>query len=378
MLKFKFLGELKIECDGKDMSGALSSKAMALLAILTVSKEKQMTRSELINYLWPDSDPSAAKYNLRYNLWQIKKLAEPDSDGNPFLIITKEQCRINSSFEAESDLGCILAADIKQCDSLPQLEFIYSRFTGDFFENYYFRGCEELEELIIMQRYSLENIKLRLLKKLIQLYYETGEAEKCLSALRDCEDLDPYDENNAKIRIRLLMEQGCYAEGRSYYQRFYKKLARDIGVEPSEELKRLMGESRGLRENGEKEGLLREISVSASGISSAEGYLMADIIRALWEKRFFHREKRRGFEEFLTERQREDLSFIQPLLGSADGYVPMARVADAFIRLISGICGSGVSLSIHVSGKMDSLSAEVLELLEKKLGEQNMLSVVEE
>lgn len=368
MLKLKFLGELKIECDGKDLTGAVSSKAMALLAILTVQKGRQMTRRELINYLWPDSEPAAARYNLRYNLWQIKKLAAPDKDGNPFLIITKEQCRINDKFEAESDISCILSADINQCDGLSQLESVYSLFTGDFFENCYFPGCEELEELIIMQRYSLEHIKLRLLKKLIRLYYESGETEKCLKALRDCEELDPYDENNAEIRIRLLMEQGRYAESLSYYQRFYKKLARDIGVEPSEELKQLMGKA-GSFGNRREEGL-QEIAVSVFAISAAEGYLMADIIRALLEHKAFSGNRERPFEAFLTERQREDLAFIQPLLGNASVCVPMARVADAFIRLVSSICGSGVSLSISVSGKMDALSAEVLQLLKKKLGDR--------
>lgn len=369
MLKLKFLGELKIECDGKDLTGAVSSKAMALLAILTVQKGRQMTRRELINYLWPDSEPAAARYNLRYNLWQIKKLAAPDKDGNPFLIITKEQCRINDKFKAESDIGSILSADINQCDGLSQLESVYSLFTGDFFENCYFPGCEELEELIIMQRYSLEHIKLRLLKKLIRLYYESGEAEKCLKALRDCEELDPYDENNAEIRIRLLMEQGSYAESLSYYQRFYKKLARDIGVEPSEELKQLMGKDGSFGNRREEDGL-QEVAVSVFAISAAEGYLMADIIRALLEHKAFSGDRERPFEAFLTERQQEDLAFIQPLLGNATGCVPMARVADAFIRLISGICGSGVSLSISVSGKMDALSAEVLQLLKKKLGDR--------
>lgn len=97
---------------------------------------------------------------------------------------------------------------------------------------------------------------------------------------------------------------------------------------------------------------------------------MADIIRALLEHKAFSGDRARPFEAFLTERQQEDLAFIQPLLGNATGCVPMARVADAFIRLISGICGSGVSLSISVSGKKDSLSSEVLQLLKHKLGER--------
>lgn len=142
MLKLKFLGELKIECDGKDLTGAVSSKAMALLAILTVQKGRQMTRRELINYLWPDSEPAAARYNLRYNLWQIKKLAAPDKDGNSFLIITKEQCRINDKFEAESDIARILSADINQCDGLSQLESVYSLFTGDFLKTAIFRDVK--------------------------------------------------------------------------------------------------------------------------------------------------------------------------------------------------------------------------------------------
>lgn len=32
-----------------------------------------MRRSDIISYLWSESSDDAAKYNLRFNLWQIKK-----------------------------------------------------------------------------------------------------------------------------------------------------------------------------------------------------------------------------------------------------------------------------------------------------------------
>ncbi len=58
----------------------------------------------------------------------------------------------------------IIEADVENHD-IGRLEELRCMFRGDFFENRYFSDLEEFEELMIMQRYILENKRQVILKK---------------------------------------------------------------------------------------------------------------------------------------------------------------------------------------------------------------------
>ena len=98
MLELFFLGNLKILYRGKDITTQLGSKACALIFLLMESKGKGLSREKIIAYLWPDSKEEAARYNLRYNLWEIKKIIKEDADGNLFLLSDNNTCKINENY----------------------------------------------------------------------------------------------------------------------------------------------------------------------------------------------------------------------------------------------------------------------------------------
>lgn len=73
-LKIKLFGNVTLTLNGTDITAKLSSKSIAIICILMLQKDMRISRQELINYLWPNSSEDAAKYNLRYNMWQQKRL----------------------------------------------------------------------------------------------------------------------------------------------------------------------------------------------------------------------------------------------------------------------------------------------------------------
>ena len=73
MLYITFMGGPRFLLDGADVSDQISSKAAAIIALVLMKETRQMRRSDIISYLWSESSDDAAKYNLRFNLWQIKK-----------------------------------------------------------------------------------------------------------------------------------------------------------------------------------------------------------------------------------------------------------------------------------------------------------------
>ena len=55
MLDIKFLGKVKIEYDGIDITDKFGAKTKALLSLLILNKDKSLNREKIISYLWPDS-----------------------------------------------------------------------------------------------------------------------------------------------------------------------------------------------------------------------------------------------------------------------------------------------------------------------------------
>ena len=365
MLELNFLGKVRIKLDDQDISSKVSSKSAALMAVLLLQKHKKIDRDRLAGYLWPESAEDAAKYNLRYNLWQLKKLLYSAVQEESFLIVTKTTCQVNERFLYRCDLCEALRIDIAAEDDVTKLEYVRQITQEDFFRGQYFAGCDELEELIIMQRYCLENKRLALLKKLVEIYGEKGQDALCLSALQDLEEIDPYDEGAAERRIGILIEQGNYNEAVRYYQNFYNKLAVDIGVQPSDALKKLIG---GI---GKREASRSVVRIETCCLQSVDCFWMSDVLKQMME------EGSLCFSDYLSAEMLSDLSHIQRRLGRPSVPPSLAVVADAFMDLIKGITDGGnrLEIAVHDLNSMDAVSRDVLQLLKRTCGE--MLAIIE-
>ncbi|MEL7654373.1 MAG: hypothetical protein AAGU75_00535, partial [Bacillota bacterium] len=95
MLTINMLGKGAVFYDEECISDKLSSKLVALICLLVLNRNRNMSKEKLITYLWPDSNDEAAKSNLRFNLWTIKRIIPQTDDGEDFIISGKDYCRIN-------------------------------------------------------------------------------------------------------------------------------------------------------------------------------------------------------------------------------------------------------------------------------------------
>ena len=103
MLTINMLGKCAIFYDGECISEKLSSKLVALICLLVLNKNRNMSKEKIISYLWPDSNDEAAKSNLRFNLWSIKRMIPQSCDGEDFILSGKDFCRINEKYPYSCD-----------------------------------------------------------------------------------------------------------------------------------------------------------------------------------------------------------------------------------------------------------------------------------
>ncbi|MFA7661530.1 MAG: hypothetical protein WCX59_01815 [Anaerovoracaceae bacterium] len=79
MLSINMLGEVNITYKGEKIVDSLSNKTVAMICLLVLNRDKNVSKEKIASYFWPDSNEEAARYNVRYNLWTIGKLIPKDA-----------------------------------------------------------------------------------------------------------------------------------------------------------------------------------------------------------------------------------------------------------------------------------------------------------
>lgn len=236
MLELFFLGNLKIIYRGKDITTQLGSKACALIFLLMESKGKGLSREKIIAYLWPDSKEEAARYNLRYNLWEIKKIIKEDAEGNLFLLSDNSACKINELYGYRCDFLEAECFDRRKQYTMAELLQFRSLLGGELYEGAYFKGCEELNSLILYRRIEFEKLKVQVMESMAELLAEEGNYEGEIDVLQEILKVDPYNEEIAGLVMEAYCRIGKRAEAVNFYRTFSNTLAFSINIAPGEAL----------------------------------------------------------------------------------------------------------------------------------------------
>ena len=238
MLDINFLGKVKIEYNGVDITDKFGAKTKALLSLLILNKDKPLNREKIILYLWPDSTEDSGKFNLRFNLWQLRNIIGSDERGNKFLHTGRSHCGINENYNYNCDVTDIKAFNLKENVSIKKLEELRKKFSGEFFEGFYFKKCNDFNENIILERSYFEEQKIKILLKLVSLYEVEENFEKCSEILKELINIEPYDEEIALRILEIYEKNGKRSLAILFYDDFKKKFMTFLGISPCEELEK--------------------------------------------------------------------------------------------------------------------------------------------
>ena len=235
MLKIDLYGDINIKFNDCDITQQLSKKSIGIIAYLLCAPAQQASKESLKDLFWIDAGEKAA-YNLRFNLWNIKKCI-PEVDGESFILSSAGGCRINPNYPYNvSDIDKIIDSDEE--DYLELLENISNTSSGlIFLEHFYLKDCDNFNDWVVLERNNKERQLLTGLSR-AEEYFEENESYKMASNILEIIiALSPFEDEYRIRMMKLYAKQGKYVELVKEYKSYNKWLKKEMGIGPSRKLR---------------------------------------------------------------------------------------------------------------------------------------------
>ncbi len=230
-IQLSFLGPAHFSRAGQPIE-LTSAKAVALLGYLAVTGTPQ-TREHLVDLLWPESHPDAARQNLRNRLWTIRKAFAEDvllNEGNRLVLgegLTIDVALLEAATEPDAGL------------SLEAMRNAAALWRGPLLDGLNLLDAPDFEIWLTTERERLGQQYLRLLERLVARHRAAGEWAEMVGVARQALAYD----NLQEPMVRALMEGharlGERTDALRQYDLLQSLLHQELGVEPLPETKTL-------------------------------------------------------------------------------------------------------------------------------------------
>jgi DNA-binding SARP family transcriptional activator len=237
---------MSVSCGNKRFEDKLSHKSLAILSLLVSSPDMRIRKSRLTALLWPDSDPFAAKSNLRFNLWSIRKII-CDGHEKEFITADREYVWIDPEYPVASDILAVKHFDSGSDGDIDDLNILRQAFRGEFMEGFYLSDCDEYADMILMERMSCQNIRIDILETIYDRYLHAKDVRGAIRAMGESLIIDPFNETFAARVIRHRIALGELTQAIDFYRNFAVRLRKNLNVAPSAELQELYAQIRKTR-----------------------------------------------------------------------------------------------------------------------------------
>lgn len=253
-LEIRFLGGMEVLVDGVPVPEKAwqTRKTRTLFKYLVLQKGRRVSRDQLMEFLWPGSEPASAAASLRVTLTRLRKaLAQPvggNGSKTPFFGDERGMIWFNprgdyrldtEEFEKNACRGLAELRAGNRDGAVPALEEAMEIYRGDLLE-------EDLyQDWAASERERLQIIYLDILIGLARLYLDAGGRAsngRALSLLQRALTVNPYHEETYLVMMEVHRESGQTGEALRLYEKCSKMLAEEFGARPGRAMMKLAGE----------------------------------------------------------------------------------------------------------------------------------------
>ena len=246
-------------------------KSLALLCYLAAENRKR-PRTELVELLWPKSEERRARTGLRSTLAKIGKVLGEGGEGARPLATEGDLVGVEPR-EVELDLRTLEAAvslargesagtplgenefrdAADRRDAISNLEGTLGVYRGEFMENFSLDDAPEFSLWLEAERTRWRALYGELCERVARLQAGEGRLEGAIGTARLWAGHAPLEEAPHLRLVELLSTAGDGEEALLAFENFRETLGRDLGIDPSPEMKEVAGRLR--KEVGDRASL---------------------------------------------------------------------------------------------------------------------------
>lgn len=215
----------------------VQSKVVALLAYLCVpSVGRFVRRDTLVGLLWPELDQTRARKALRQAIHAIRTGLGADAlpgRGDEEVAIAPEHvwCDV-AAFTQAADTGFLMQA--------------LQLYRGDLMPGFHLAQCAEFDQWLEAERTAARERAAAAAWALAQRFESQNQLSDAAGMARRSIRFSWTDERALRRALTMLERLGDRAGAARLYEDFSKRLRDELGIEPSEETRRLIARIRGL------------------------------------------------------------------------------------------------------------------------------------
>lgn len=190
-------------------------KPLALLVYLACSPARQARREQLLDLLWSDLEPDAAKHALRQTLWYIKKRA-----GEGLVLASGELLRLSERVAIDRDA-------LEAAAEAGEVERVVALYAGDFLPGFAAPGGAEFENWADLERRRLRALFLRAVEATTRELLRRGKGRDAVARARRARAVDPSQQASWRLLLEALIAAGDWPQAQVEREALERQLAAD-------------------------------------------------------------------------------------------------------------------------------------------------------
>lgn len=204
-----------------------TEKTRELFSYFLLQQDEPVQRDLLIEVLWPDSDINRGKTNLHTTIYYLRKTLSKIGFPHEIEYYNKSYIfkKVNMQGDFEHFRKVVGELEENQLINISAIEEAIKSYGHGFLVQDDFVWAGNLQ-LVYEESYQ------KLLKTAIQ-YYEKIEPEKAVSFYKLLIQVIPYEEENVKKIIQLLLKMSNHSEAFQIYDQYKQMLKDELDLEPS-------------------------------------------------------------------------------------------------------------------------------------------------
>ncbi len=226
MFRLKLFGSASIEGPDGPLTGrAVQRRRLGLLALLSLARERGLTRDKLIGVLWPDADVERGRHLLSDSVYRVNQAV-----GGEALLAAGDALRLDPERLASDAWEFGDAFDRRDWRRAVELH------VAPFLDGFYLTGADELERWVDAQRERFARERSRALEELAGAAEQRGETADAVHWWRLLAAQDPYSSRVAHQLMRALERTGDAAGALRHARVHTVLLKEELGLEPDAQL----------------------------------------------------------------------------------------------------------------------------------------------